>query len=232
MTKNPEQPLLRATELSLAFREQQVISKLNFTLMRGTMTSLLGANGVGKTTLVRMLIGQLKPTGGKITYFNQGKVDKIGYVPQFRNIDAEYPLSIESFVGLNLLNHRFFWKTPSEKAQLQQALAQTGLTDLAKRTLGSASGGEKQKAYLAQALIESPEFLILDESTASLDVKTKVELMDLVAQLNQQANLTVLFVTHDIDLARNYTQQFLLLKRHQASELQPITALPKNLDLS
>ena len=87
----------------------------------------------------------------------------------------------------------------------------THLTQIANTRLGMASGGEKQKAYLAQALLDEPNFLILDESTASLDVNTKHELMDLVQELNQTQKLTVLFVTHDLSLAKQYTNQYLLL---------------------
>lgn len=90
-------------------------------------------------------------------------------------------------------------------------MTETGLTTLAKRPIGQASGGERQKAYLAQALVEAPNLLILDESTASLDPVTKTELLDLVVELNQRLKLTVLFVTHDIPMARKYSSRYLML---------------------
>jgi zinc/manganese transport system ATP-binding protein len=200
--------LLSVDHLSFGFHDRQLYQDLTFNLKQGSMTSLIGANGVGKTTLIRLLMGQLHPQSGSIN-FMPGM--KLGYVPQFRNIDPEYPLSIKSFVQLNQLSHPFPWHTKKERQQVDAALAKTHLTARQDQLLGRASGGEKQKAYLAQALLTEPNFLILDEATASLDVNTKVELMTLVQELNQSLNLTVLFVTHDLALAKDYTDQYLLL---------------------
>lgn len=204
------EPILTVDHLRFGFRDQQLYQDLSFHLDVGSMTSLVGPNGVGKTTLIRLLMGQLKPQAGTIRFRKQPSV-RLGYVPQFRNVDAEYPLSIRSFIQLRQLDHLFFWHTAKEKAALARVIEATHLTQIANTRLGMASGGEKQKAYLAQALLDEPNFLILDESTASLDVNTKHELMDLVQELNQTQKLTVLFVTHDLSLAKQYTNQYLLL---------------------
>ncbi|WP_125706435.1 metal ABC transporter ATP-binding protein [Lacticaseibacillus daqingensis] len=201
-------PLLTVDHLTFGFHDRQLYSDLSFNLARGSMTSLIGANGVGKTTLIRLLMGQLTPQSGHITHAPDMR---LGYVPQFRNIDPEYPLSLRSFIQLNQRGHWFPWHTQAEKQQLDAVIRKTALTARQGQLLGKASGGEKQKAYLAQALLTEPNFLILDEATASLDVNTKTELMTLVRQLSQQFGLTVLFVTHDLELAREYTDQYLLL---------------------
>lgn len=194
--------------LSFGFGDRLLYQDLNCDLKQGTMTSLIGVNGVGKTTFVRLLMKQLKPSTGSISYMAD---IRLGYVPQFRNVDPEYPLSIRSFVQLNQLDHIFPWHTHFERQQLDKILQQTHLLDRQNQPLGQASGGEKQKAYLAQALVVNPNFLILDESTASLDVNTKFELMTLVRELCQKTGLTVLFVTHDLQLAREFTDHYLLL---------------------
>ncbi|WP_390410135.1 metal ABC transporter ATP-binding protein [Lacticaseibacillus jixiensis] len=222
--------LLQVQHLSFGFHDRKLYSDLNFTLQQGSMTSLIGANGVGKTTLVRLLMGQLRPQSGQIQYMPGMK---LGYVPQFRNIDPEYPLSIRSFVQLNQLHHNFFWHTRYEQAELSDVLKQTHLLARQRQLLGRASGGEKQKAYLAQALLTHPNFLILDEATASLDVNTKVELMTLVQELNQTLGLTVLFVTHDLGLAKDFTDQYLLLtpghyEMHQTKDMDE-AAMPEEL---
>ena len=204
------EPILTVNHLSFGFRDQQLYQDLSFQLNVGSMTSLVGPNGVGKTTLIRLLMAQLKPQAGTIRFRQQPPV-RLGYVPQFRNVDTEFPLSIRSFIQLRQLDHLFFWHTGKEKAALDAVIKATHLGKIADTRLGMASGGEKQKAYLAQALLDDPNFLILDESTASLDVNTKQELMDLVQELNQTRQLTVLFVTHDLSLAKKYTQQYLLL---------------------
>lgn len=204
-------PILKLEHLGVTFPNHPVFDDLNLTIRQGEMWSIIGKNGVGKTTLMRTILHQLHPTHGKISYLpSQGDV-KIGYVPQFRNIDADYPLTIKDFVGLNLTGWKLPWLSAKERAKIQKILEQTGLKQLAKRPIGQASGGEKQKAYLAQALVEAPNLLILDESTASLDPVTKTELLDLVTELNQRLKLTVLFVTHDIPMAQKYTQHYLMM---------------------
>lgn len=223
------EPLLTVEHLTFGFHDRPLYHDLSFTLAQGSLTSLIGPNGVGKTTLVRLIMGQLQPQAGHI---RKMPGLQLGYVPQFRNVDAEYPLSIAAFIQLNQTAHFFPWHTSAEKNALRDVLAKTQLTKLADQQLGQASGGEKQKAYLAQALLTQPNFLILDESTASLDVNTKTELMSLVRDLNRQLGLTVLFITHDLTLARDFTDQYLLLSdeggaMHPTSEMDPANMPPE-----
>jgi len=102
---------------------------------------------------------------------------------------------------------------------IKNILQETKLTELKNRPLGLASGGEKQKAYLAQALLNDPKVLILDEATASLDVEVKMQLMDLVQELNQKYNLTVIFITHDYELTKKYTSRALFFKNKTIEEV-------------
>lgn len=204
--------ILTIKHLSLAYGDKNVIQNLNFTLTKGSFTVILGENGVGKTTLVRSLLGQLKPQAGTIEFANAQQTVKLGYVPQFRNVDEEYPLTIREFVALNLYHGWTPWLKKQERERVDWAIKQTNLGPIADRTLGQASGGEKQRAYLAQALIEHPNLLILDESTASLDVGMKYELLELVSRLQKEQTLSVLFVTHDLPLAKQFADHFLLME--------------------
>lgn len=169
---------------------------------------VVGENGVGKTTLVNTLLGKLKPRSGDISMADRLR---IGYVPQFRNLDIDYPLSVRNFVSLNLLHSWQPWLSKKERARVNRVLKQVDLESIADRPLGLASGGEKQRAYLAQALLNRPQLLILDESTASLDNEMKFELLDLVSRL-QQNGLTVIFITHDLELAQHYGTRYLMMK--------------------
>ncbi|CAJ1178732.1 zinc iron ABC transporter, ATP-binding protein [Companilactobacillus paralimentarius DSM 13238 = JCM 10415] len=200
--------MIKVENLSKRFGNQLVFENLNFQINDGDFISLVGPNGSGKTTLVKIIIGLEKPSSGTIQTSSQ----TIGYVPQFRNVDSDYPLSIEQFIRLNLKVTLNPEKRRQNNLLIKTILKRTGLTEIKDRPLGLASGGEKQKAYLAQALLNDPKILILDESTASLDVEVKTQLMDLVQELNHKYHITVIFITHDYDLTKKYTKKALLFK--------------------
>lgn len=197
--------IVTVNDLTVAYGNHQVIDNLSFNINQGDFLIVIGENGVGKTTLVRSMLGFIKPQKGEIIISPQ---TKIGYVPQFRNIDQEYPLSIRDFIALNVRHSFLPWLRISERQRVDEIISQTNLQKIADRPLGLASGGEKQRAYLAQALLPKPGLLILDESTASLDNEMKYELLDLVTRFQQQG-LSVMFVTHDWELAQHYGTRFL-----------------------
>jgi ABC-type Mn/Zn transport systems, ATPase component len=217
--------LIEAKNLTKRFGNQLVFQDVNFKINQGDFLSLIGPNGSGKTTLVKILMGLEPKTSGELNFDHK---QTIGYVPQFRNIDNDYPLSIEAFIRLNLK----FTLSPTKRHEndqlIQEILEKTGLTDLKDRPLGLASGGEKQKAYLAQALLNDPKILILDESTASLDVEVKMQLMDLVAELNKKYQLTVIFITHDYELTKKYTTKALFFQNKTLREV-PISRISEKM---
>lgn len=190
----------------MRFDNKTVFKDISFKLEKGSTTALLGPNGTGKTTLIKILMGMLTPTSGSYKFADDVK---IGYVPQFRNIDSEYPLSIRAFIELNAS----LFKTKKVKEQVDQQLVETHLDKIQNTRMGEASGGQKQRAYLAQALLDHPNMIILDEATASLDPAAKEELMDLIHHLNKEHKITVLFVTHDIPLASKYMSDYLYLNK-------------------
>lgn len=198
--------ILDVNDLSMRFDTKTVFQDLNFKLEDGSMTALLGPNGTGKTTLIKILMGMLTPTGGSYKFSSDVK---LGYVPQFRNIDSEYPLSIRAFIELNAP----LFKTKKVKEQIDRQITEMHLEKIQNTRMGEASGGQKQRAYLAQALLDRPNMIILDEATASLDPAAKEELMGLIKHLNKEHKITVLFVTHDIPLAKKYMSDYLYLNK-------------------
>ena len=196
--------VLKVKDLTMKFDSKVIFQNLNFELKKGSMTALLGPNGTGKTTLINILMKLLIPTSGT---FEFAKGVKLGYVPQFRNIEADYPLSIRDFVSLNTP----LIKTKKIKERVTSELKETHLLSIQNTRMGEASGGQKQRAYLAQALLDKPNMIILDEATASLDPSAKEELRQLIKHLNEEHDITVLFVTHDVPLARKYMNNYLYL---------------------
>ena len=217
--------VLSVEDLTAAYGDHTVFKDLSFTVNDGDFLVVVGENGVGKTTLVRALLGLIKPKAGTV---NIPTGTRIGYVPQFRNIDEEYPLSIRDFVALNSRQSWLPWLTGKERHALDRMIRITDLAPIAGRPLGLALGGEKQRAYLAQALLPAPRLLILDESTASLDNEMKYNLLDLVARF-QEDGLSVMFITHDWDLAEHYGTRYLHMTKngYSTSSIDELTELRK-----
>ncbi|WDF83008.1 ATP-binding cassette domain-containing protein [Lacticaseibacillus pabuli] len=203
--------LLEVRDVGIAFGDRTLYQHLSFDLKAGTTLALLGPNGVGKTSLIRALLGKISTTGGKITW-PQG-TPRIAYVPQLRSDGPGGALSIAEFVGLSFDQGLRPWLTRSEKQQVAAVLARCNLTHLARQRMSDASGGEQQRAYLAQALIRQPELLILDESTANMDVDAKEVIMRTVADEQQRRGTTVIMVTHDLPLAGEFADAALTLSR-------------------
>lgn len=195
--------ILTVTNLDLDIPKRRLFNHLSFELPAHKLTCITGENGVGKTTLVKHLLDDLARKNQNHVSFRITR-EQVQYVPQLRNIDDEYPLSIYDFVALGFKKRILPWNSPKMKATLNQILAETNLTKIKYQPLGRASGGEKQRAYLAQALCANPELLILDEATASLDVISKHELLKLLTNIMKKRGLTILFITHDPELIEQY----------------------------
>lgn len=217
--------LIDINHLSISFPNQQLFQDLSFSIAAGDFTAIIGENGVGKTTLIRILLGQIRPTTGTLVLNPELK---IGYVPQFRNIDSEYPLSIRDFISLGFTNTIRPWLSKAERETLNKVIERVGLNKIANYPLGQASGGQKQRAYLAQALVRDPNLLILDESTASLDITSKNELLRVISQLNAKYGLAVIFISHDLDLVKEYAKSFVWIKRNDDYLTGTISELPES----
>lgn len=198
----------------MSFGDQDVFENVNFTIEKGSKTAILGENGSGKTTLIRIIMNTLYPKSGWLMICDKENGPcKIGYVPQFRDIDHDFPLSIRSFVELGAP----MFKNAEYKARVAEVLDKTELTEIADYRLGRASGGQKQRAYLAQALLDNPDLIILDEATASLDPVAKETLLSLLDRLNETEKLTIVFTTHDIELARAHMNEYIFFANGTAT---------------
>ncbi|MGO3364527.1 MAG: ATP-binding cassette domain-containing protein, partial [Leuconostoc falkenbergense] len=141
--------------------------------------------------------------------------DAIQVIPQFREIDDAYPLSVENFMTLNLTHRLSPWLSRSEKALRAQVAEWTNLNQILKQPMGKTSGGEKQRAYLAQALMAEPQLLILDESTSNLDRDSRIELLRLIKEISVSADIGVVFITHDPELVAMFADVELHIQNHK-----------------
>jgi zinc/manganese transport system ATP-binding protein len=203
----PGGTVVEAAGLASGYGGRVVWSGANFQVGAGEFLTVLGSNGVGKSTLLRMVLGLLPPADGRLTVFGappQRGDPRIGYVPQRRALDPDLSISAEDVVGLGVDGHRWGMRL-SRRAGRQRreavagALAAVGAAGYARRAAGRLSGGEQQRMQLAQALVARPRLLLLDEPLASLDLRSQQAVSQLVADLRAEQGFTVVLVTHDIN---------------------------------
>ncbi len=182
-----------------------MLSDLSLRLPAGQFTGVIGPSGAGKTTLLRVMLGLAPHVDGEVTVGGQSvRPDAppagVGYVPQVGVIDWSFPVSVENVVmmGITRSASRLPWASRSERKRVGETLERLGLDGLGGRHIRDLSGGQQQRAFLARALIGSPRILVLDEPTASVDIKTRDDILHLLAELNR-AGTTIVMTTHELN---------------------------------
>lgn len=197
-TRNPAgEVLVEALNLSVAFTTgPNVLDDINLRVERGDLVGIVGPSGSGKSTLLRVLLGSLKPSHGTVS---RKRGMTIGFVPQVERIDWNFPVTVSECVGMARFRG---WKTPwitkQERIEILDVLERLGLHGLADRHIRDLSGGQQQRVFLARALFTGAETIFLDEPTSGLDVKTRHEVLHLLADLNSEG-VTMVLATHDLN---------------------------------
>jgi iron complex transport system ATP-binding protein len=214
-------PLLEARQLTYAYpRGPVAIRGVGFTVEPASMTAIIGANGSGKSTLVRMLAGLLQPAAGQVLLSGialdrwepRARARQIAYMPQVTT--TAFPFRVADIVlsGRAPFVARFHFDSRHDRDRAMEALQSTGAAHLADRNFAALSGGERQMVILARALAQEPRLLLLDEPSASLDLKHRAELMRTLARLREQRGLSVVMITHDLQLTGSLFDRILALR--------------------
>ena len=181
---------------NLTFRydaySKYILEDISFEVKRGEYVSIVGENGSGKSTLVRLLLGLLKPTTGEV----QQRASSIGYVPQKKINLTHFPLTVFELLD----SYRRVLKV-KDRNSVYNMLEEVGLLGFEKKLAGELSGGQLQKLYIARALINNPELLILDEPSTGIDVKGQREIYAILKRLNQDSKITIISVDHNLNAA-------------------------------
>ena len=201
---------LNIKNLTYSIGDKTILDNISFSVSSGDVVAVVGKNGVGKTTLLNNILEKLNKTDEiKLIGVNP----TLGYVPQFRQIDEELPLSAKDFVSLPIQKGFLPWLSKKEKESIKNALSLTNSIKLENKSIGTLSGGEKQRVFLAQALVNKPNLLLLDEFTSNLDKTSEVECMTLVKDITKKENIITLCITHELSLLdEKYVDKILYLE--------------------
>jgi len=208
--------VLKVQNATLQFDDRVIWQGLDFDVQPGEFIALIGANGSGKSMLLKSILGQQQLTSGSIELLGKkatsGSTD-IGYIPQHRAMDSHLPLRVFDSVRLGLDGHRFGLPLPSNKTKhlVLEALDKVEASDLVDKPIGELSGGEMQRVRVAQAIISKPKLILADEPLSALDLNHQQVVGGLIADQAKKQGSAVLFVTHDLNPIADYVDRVLYL---------------------
>lgn len=196
---NEPNPIITLTDISITRENKRILTDVNLSVNRGDFMAVTGPNGGGKTTLMRLMLRLLRPTSGKVIYFDgEGRETanlSIGYLPQKNMIDSKFPITVSEVVELGIPPSMHLGK-PQRRKAVAEKVELVGLTDYADASIGTLSGGQLQRALMARAIISNPELLVLDEPLSYLDRKYEQRIYDIVAAM--AGDTTIVMVSHDM----------------------------------
>jgi zinc transport system ATP-binding protein len=204
-----ERKLIEVKNLTFAYDVEPIIEDAGFSIYKNDVITILGPNGGGKTTLLKLLMGLLKPQRGTITIHGDTP-NLFGYVPQHSNLDSAYPITVNEVVLSGRIKSLGFYSR-RDRSEAEKSLDDVGLFHLKDRPFFELSGGQQQRVLIARAHASDPEILVLDEPTANIDADAEKNLTKLLSRLS--ADHTIILVTHDLGFVNDMTRRVLCVSR-------------------
>jgi zinc transport system ATP-binding protein len=207
--------IIKLDKVCFSYTEKELLKDVTLSIYRDDFLGIVGPNGGGKTTLIKLIIGQLIPKRGIIEVF--GKEPKygresIGYISQFRNIDNDFPITAYEIVILSRVGKKLFKRYSVEDRKMaKKALKSLGVWDLRNRKLSELSGGEKQRVFIARALANEPQLLLLDEPLSNLDIHIREEFYNILKELNNR--IAIVLVDHDLEMLSKYAKEVVCVNK-------------------
>lgn len=225
--------IIEINKLHFAYANESVLQDITLNIHQGDYLGIVGPNGGGKTTLLRLILGLLTPQSGTIKLFGTPLAQfkdwkSIGYVPQHAtNIDLSFPITVEEVVRMGRLSHKKIFQSMGKEDDqaVDKALREVDMTPYRKRQLSDLSGGQQQRVFIARALATEPKILFLDEPTVGVDTATQTEFYTLLKHLNTALGITLVLVSHDIDVVAKETTEIACINRELVYEADPHSLL-------
>lgn len=203
-----EKTIISLKDVSFSYDRKPFIRKVNLEIKEQDFLGLIGPNGGGKTTIIRLILGLLEPDSGSISVFGKSPEEgrkHIGYLSQFKNIDFDFPITLGEIVLQSRLTDIFKKLGDDDKLVVRTALKDVGLWKKRGKTLNQLSGGEKQRVFIARALASEPELLIMDEPMSNVDMHIQETLYQLLRKINER--MAILVVDHNLDALSKYAKE-------------------------
>ncbi|HRR29902.1 MAG TPA: ABC transporter ATP-binding protein [Candidatus Sumerlaeia bacterium] len=218
--------MITVKNLWFSYDAQVILEDVNLTIKQGEFIAVIGPNGGGKTTLIKLILGILKPQRGEITVLGQppkAAARRMGYVPQNTNISKVFPISVMDVALMGRLGKagRSWRYSEADRRRAEEALDRVGMLEHKKSPVLNLSGGQRQRVFIARALASDPEILFMDEPTASVDQEWQAQIYNLLKELNK--SITIVVVSHDISILSSYVKSVACVNRtvyyHDAAEI-------------
>ena len=224
-------PIIIGKNVSFSYNGEKIFESVNFEILHKEFLGIIGPNGGGKTTFIKILLGLLPDFTGEIRYPNRdlfaNKKD-IGYVPQNTQININFPIMVIEIVEMGILETRIFGYRVNKKQRMRafEILSKLGIENLAYKKVSDLSGGQRQRVFIARALIGNPKLLILDEPTSNIDTQTQLEIYKILKTINEFH--TIITISHDIPITLEYATRILHINRAIHSHETPHITLNKD----
>jgi len=225
-------PIIELDHVTVTLQDLLVLEDVTLQVTPGDFLAIIGPNGAGKTTLLKVILGLLRPASGTVRVFGRapwklnGERQRIGYVPQVFSVDLSFPVRASEVILMGRYGRMGLFRTPSpaDRAAVHRAMERVGITELADRPIARLSGGQRQRVFLARALANEPELLLLDEPTTGVDMTSTEGLYELLRTLHE-SGMTILIVSHDVGVVASYVDGVACVNRRLVAHGRPTEVL-------
>lgn len=205
---------IRLNHVTFAYRRQPILEDVSLSVPEKEFACVVGPNGGGKTTLLKLILGLIPPDDGQIQVLGttpERARNRMGYMPQYAHLDMNFPATVLDVVLMGRLKQRGFWFSAKDRARAMDAIDTVGMTPFAHAGFNALSGGQRQRVLIARALCSRPKILLLDEPTANVDHETEENLFTILTSLNRE--MTILVVSHDLGFVSKYVKTVICVNR-------------------